>query len=118
MADIIKVFIDDTSDKINVSVSNNTENINIVINDVVAGTGSSAVTRVEYEGLGTEGQSVVITGLIGKAVLWLNKGDKVLTSTTGTPTVNQYKLNVSTGLTEFGNDIEQDQIIQVLCTNI
>jgi hypothetical protein len=74
----------------------------------------SIIANLIYEGLGNEGTSKTFATLINRTILMLFKGDKLLTATTGTPTVNEYKFTSSTGLFEFGNDIEQGQYIQIL----
>ena len=76
------------------------------------------VQNYTYVGVGNEGQSVTFGLLANKELLLVYKGDKLLQATTGTPTVNQYKYTTATGLFSFGNDVEQDQIIQILWKNI
>lgn len=67
-----------------------------------------------YQGTGAEGTSVTIGALIGFTILLIFKGDKLLAGTTGTPGVDEYKFNASTGKIDFGNDIENGQLIQIL----
>lgn len=74
----------------------------------------SIISNFVYEGLGTEGTSKIFTSLIGRTILMLFKGDKLLTATTGTPTVNEYRFTSASGLFEFGNDIEAEQYLQIL----
>ena len=76
------------------------------------------VNNYVYVGQGTEGDSLTVASLSSRSILMLFKGDKLLTATTGAPTVNEYKYTVGTGLFEFGNDIENGQVIQILYKNI
>lgn len=71
-----------------------------------------------YTGQGTDGQSLTVATLSNKKILLLLKGDKAVTPTSGTPTVNEYKYTAATGGFEFGNDIENEQIIQILWRNL
>ena len=71
-----------------------------------------------YNGAGTEGVSLTVGTLANKKILLLLKGDKAVVPTTGTPTPDQYKYTVGTGGFEFGNDIEENQIIQILWRNL
>lgn len=71
-----------------------------------------------YTGTGSEGTSVTIASLVSKNILMLFKGDKLLTPTSGTPGVNEYRYTYTTGGFEFGNDIESGQVIQILNKNL
>jgi hypothetical protein len=73
-----------------------------------------------YDGLGTEGASVTISDLQSKAVLMVFKGDKLLVAVSdplAVLTPNDYRYTVDTGRFEFGNEIEEEQIIQILNRN-
>lgn len=76
------------------------------------------VNNYVYLGQGTEGASLTVASLVSRNILMLFKGDKLLVPTTGTPGVNEYKYTVGTGLFEFGNDIENAQVIQILYKNL
>lgn len=68
-----------------------------------------------YTGQGTEGNSITIGTLAGKTILMLFKGDKLLTPTSEEEIeVNEYKLTGGSGTFEFGTDIEEGQVIQIL----
>lgn len=77
-------------------------------------TSKDMIMNYIYMGLGTEGASVTIGTLVSRNILMLFKGDKLLTPTTNTPGVNEYRYTYSSGRFEFGNDIEAGQVIQIL----
>lgn len=76
------------------------------------------VNNYVYLGQGTENASLTVASLVSRNILMLFKGDKLLVPTTGTPGVNEYKYTSGTGLFEFGNDIENGQVIQILYKNL
>lgn len=67
-----------------------------------------------YVGLGSEGTSATFGTLANKTILMVLKGLQLLVPTTNTPTVNEFKYTALTGSFEFGNDIEENQVIQIL----
>ena len=67
-----------------------------------------------YHANGNERNEVTIGTLVGKVVLMLFKGDKLLQAVDNTPNVEQYSFNNVTGLFTFGIDFEQDQILQFI----
>lgn len=72
------------------------------------------IKNITYKGLGTEGTEVVIPSLIDKEILLLFKGDKLLTRVNSYPTPDQYSFSKINGRLQFGNDIEENQIINSL----
>lgn len=76
------------------------------------------VQNYVYVGTGAENDTLTVGTLANKKILLLLKGDKTLVPTTGTPTPNEYSYTASTGTFLFGNDIEQDQVIQILWRNL
>lgn len=67
-----------------------------------------------YEAGGNEGKTITIGSLIGKTILLLYKGDKLLEPIPNTPDVDQYSFNKATGLFTFGVNFEQGQILQFI----
>jgi hypothetical protein len=67
-----------------------------------------------YHASGNEGVSLTLGTLVGKLVLMLFKGDKILQPVANTPDVDQYAFNSTTGLFTFGVNFEQDQILQFI----
>lgn len=78
-------------------------------------TNVSIVNNYVYRGLGTEGNSLTIGTLVGKTVLWVEKGDKLLvTEAADALSENGYAFNAVNGDFDFGTDIELNQVIQIL----
>jgi hypothetical protein len=78
------------------------------------------VSNYIYTGTGTEGTDITISSLISKTILWLFKGDKLLNPVADPLAVlgvNDFRYTISTGGFEFGTDIENEQIIQILNQN-
>jgi len=62
-----------------------------------------------------EATSVILSTLKNKEIIILFLGDKPLVQiTTGTPTANEYKYTVSTGLFEFGTDLQIGSVLQII----
>lgn len=102
----VKVGVRYDADRCKVPSSLNFENDKDMINNYI------------YKGSGSEGTGFSTTVLQYKTILLVMKGDKVLTPTTGTPSVNEYVYNETTGGFTFGNAIENGQIIQILNRNL
>ena len=73
-----------------------------------------------YTGTGSEGASITISSLGNKDILMVFKGDKLLTRSYAVipdgPGVNEYRYS-DQGQFDFGNDIEELQVIQILNRN-
>lgn len=79
------------------------------------------VHNYTYTGLGSEEDSLTIASLLNKEILLLLKGDKVLVRIGDDDEIssaNEFKYASGTGLFEFGNDIEEGQVLQILYRNI
>lgn len=78
-------------------------------------TNVSIVNNYVYTGTGTEGNAVTIGTLVGKTVLWVEKGDKTLVPEAADAlSANGYAFTNTNGRLNFGTDIEQNQVIQIL----
>jgi len=74
------------------------------------------VQNLVYTGIGTEGNIMTFGTLVNKKILMCFKGDKLLNpqlSAVGL-TANDFYFDAATGQTTFGNEIENEQIIQIL----
>lgn len=67
-----------------------------------------------YNGKGTEGNNITISALIGKTILMLFKGDKLMNPIPSSPGVNDYIFNNATGQITFAYEIEDGQILQII----
>ena len=72
------------------------------------------IKNITYKGLGTEGTDITLSSLIEKEILLLFKGDKLLSPVVSDPTPDQYVYDKTIGILSFGNDIEEQQIINLL----
>jgi len=76
------------------------------------------VNNYIYTGSGNEGTQITVNSLIGKQILMLFMGDKLLTPISNNPSPNQYSYDANSGLFTFGVDIQNAQIIQFLNRNL
>jgi len=99
-----------------ISVMFDTNRCNVPADVVTFETNNSEmiIQNYVYTGSGAEGNAVTISSLIGKTILMLFKGDKLLTAGTLPLSENQYLVNPATGAFTFGTDIEPTQVIQIL----
>jgi hypothetical protein len=62
----------------------------------------------------TESTTITFSSLINKKIILVFLGDKLLTPTVGTPTANEYKYNITTGIFEFGTDLQIGSVLQIV----
>lgn len=63
---------------------------------------------------GSEGSTITVPELVGMTILLCFKGDKQLTYVASAPTANQYSFDAATGIVTFGNELENDQVVQII----
>lgn len=87
----------------------------IIENDIVVITneGNTKINNITYIAI-NDVDSLLLPELINRDIVMFFLGDKLLTPTTSNPTPNQYRYTPSSGLFEFGTDLQVDQVLQII----